>query len=58
MVNFDSFFLIANEKQFFMKTVRFMGFNTIPMLNHYEEFDPDDRYSEKEQVVYNLWKSE
>ena len=29
-VNFDSFFLVANEKSFFLKTIRFMAFNTIP----------------------------
>jgi hypothetical protein len=33
VVNFDSFFLVANERNFFLKTIKLMGFNTIPHLN-------------------------
>jgi len=39
VVNFDSFFLVANEKSFFLKTIRLMGFNVVPSLNMMEDFD-------------------
>lgn len=45
VVNFDSFFLIANEKSFFLKSVRFMSFNTPPTMNSYEEFDMESKYN-------------
>lgn len=45
VVNFDSFFLIANERGLFLKSLRFMSFNTPPTMNSYEEFDLDSKYS-------------
>jgi hypothetical protein len=43
-VNFDSFFLVANEKTFFLKTLRVLGFNVAPVLNAYEDIHEDNRY--------------
>eukprot|EP00347_Sterkiella_histriomuscorum_P015954 403355053 len=58
VVNFDSFFLVANENGIFLKSVRFMSFNTPPTMNSYEEFDLDSKYSQKLDYVYNLWRKE
>ncbi|CDW86284.1 UNKNOWN [Stylonychia lemnae] len=58
VVNFDSFFLTANEKSFFLKTVRFMSFNTPPQMNSYEEFDLENKYNQKLDYIYNLWRKE
>lgn len=55
-VNFDSFFLVANERTLFLKTIRIMGFNSIPILTHLEEFNGEDRYHNKLEFVYKAWK--
>jgi hypothetical protein len=55
-VNFDSFFLVANEKSFFLKTVRFLGFNVAPLLNAYEDFNEDDKYHKKLDYIFRCWK--
>ena len=34
-VSFESFFLIANDSIFFLKTLRLLGFNATPVLNQF-----------------------
>lgn len=45
VVNFDSFFLVANERTFFLKSIRCMQFNMPPQMNSYEEFDLESKYN-------------
>lgn len=58
VVTFDSFFLVANEKYFFLKSIRFMSYTSAPQMNAFDEFDLDTKYSQKLEYVYSLWKKE
>lgn len=51
-VNFDSFFLTANESFFFLKQIRVIGFNVIPHLDSFEDFERDDPAQEKFEYIY------
>ena len=38
-INFDSFFLAANESNFFVKNLLIRSLNSIPSLDHKNEID-------------------
>jgi hypothetical protein len=57
VVNFDSFYLVANESNFFIKALKFMGFNSMPHLNYYEDFDLEESTQVNLEHVYKLWKA-
>jgi len=51
-VNFDSFFLVANETTFFLKTVKVIGFNAVPELNMFDDFRTEDEYYKGVDYLY------
>ena len=57
-VNFESFFLVANEGSFFLKTMRFTGFNPKPQIDNFEEFNPESKYEQKLDAVYKVFKKQ
>ena len=52
VVNFDSFFLVANEKHFFLKSLRLNSHLSKPGLTKNEDIDPESKGNHKSLIVY------